>query len=210
MGRDRTGITTKEVLRIELTQLLKSGFVKKGSIQLSSFEWTNGSSIGIESKYTDEEQFIRLFYTSTDWQGEKTEYDYKIQLSFVPSNLGKGEVPYFVCPVSGERCRILYKAYGSPIWKSRGAYNRTIFYASQTSSKLSKMNDKYWKLEKEIKAIYKDTRYQTHYKGKPTRRYKRYLRLLEEQEKADYLRWTPKYMPKVMRESFADTFDKWR
>lgn len=66
------------------------------------------------------------------------------------------------------------------------------------------MNDKYWKLEKEIKAIYKDTRNQTHYKGKPTRRYKRYLRLLEEQEKADFLRWTPQYMPKVVRDSFTD------
>jgi len=70
------------------------------------------------------------------------------------------------------------------------------------------MNDKYWQMKREIEAIYKDNRYQTHYKGKPTRRYKRYLRLLKEQEHADILRWTPQYMPKVMGESCAETFDK--
>jgi len=204
MGRDRTGTTTAETCRIELSYLLKRELLQKGTVTLSSLNWTNGSSIRIECHYTNEEQYIRLLYTLTSWNGEKSELDYKIQLTFVPSNLGKGKVPYFVCPVSGNRCRILYKAYGSPIWKSRGAYNHTIFYASQTSSKLSKMNDKYWKLDKEIIAIYKDNRYQTHYKGKPTRRYKRYLRLLEEQEKVDFLRWTPQYMPKVIRESFAD------
>jgi len=204
MGRNRSGITTKEVLRIELTKLLKSGFLKKGAISSSIFEWTNGSRISIKCHYTDEKQYLRLRYVFTSWKGEETDYDYKIQLTFVPSNLGKGKVPYFVCPENGSRCRILYKAYGSPIWKSRGAYNKTIFYASQTSSKLSKMNDKYWQLEREIEAIYKDTRYQTHYKGNPTRRYKRYLRLLEEQEKADFLRWSPQYMPKVVRESFTD------
>jgi len=199
MGRKRTGITTKEVLRIELSKLLVCNFIQKGSICRSTFEWTDGSAIGIESYQTEKEQYIRLFYTFTPYNGEKKDFDYKIQLTFVPSNLGNGEVPYFVCPVSGKRCRILYKAYGSPIWKSREAYHKRIYYPSQTSSKLSKMNDRYWRLDKRIKSIYEDIRYQTHYNGKPTRRYKRYLKLLEEQEKAEFLRWTPKYMPKVLR-----------
>jgi hypothetical protein len=207
MGRDRTGTTTKEALRIELSYLLKGGYFCKGKVFYGEFKWTNGSSIGIQSNYTDEEQYIRLFYVHTDWRGEKTEYDYKIQITFVPSNLGKGKVPYFVCPVNGSRCRILYKAYGSPIWKSRGAYNHTIFYASQVSSKIYKYCDEYWRLDRQIKKIEEETRNQTHYNGKPTRRFKRLERLREKQRRADFLRFTPAHMPKILRESFRKFFN---
>lgn len=204
MGRDRTGTTTGEALRIKLSYLLKEGFISKGKVFFGEFNWTNGSSIGIECHYTDEEQFIRLFYVFTSWRGEKTDYDYKIQLTFVPSNLGKGKVPYFVCPVSGNRCRILYKAYGSPIWKSRGAYNHTIFYPSQVSSKIYKYCDEYWRLDRQIKKLEEETRNQTHYNGEPTRRYKRLERLREKQRRADFLRFTPAHMPKVLRDSFPN------
>lgn len=200
MGRNRTGTTTGESLRIEMSHLLKKGFFSKGKIMSGEFSWTNGSRIGIECRYTEKNQYIRLYYVHTNWQGEKTEHDYKIQVSFVPSNLGKGKVPYFICPVSGDRCRILYKAYGSPIWKSRGAYKYTVFYPSQVSSKLSMMNDEYWRLDKMIRKLEEQTRNQTHYNGKPTRRYNRLERLREKQRRADYLRFTPAYMPKILKD----------
>lgn len=200
MGRNRTGTTTGQALRIELSYLLKNGFFSKGKIISGEFNWTNGSSIGIECRYLEENQFIRLHYVHTDWRGEKTKYDYKIQTTFVPSNLGKGNVPYFVCPVSGNRCRILYKAYGSPVWKSRSAYTNTIFYPSQVSSKIYKYCDEYWRLDRQIKKLEEETRNQTHYNGKPTRRFKRLERLREKQWRADYLRFTPEYMPKVLRD----------
>ncbi len=208
MGRYRRGTTTKESYRIELSHLLKKDFVRKGYITRGSFEWTNGNSIAMECRYTDKEQFIRLNYVITPLHGEKSEYDYKIQLTFVPSNLGKGNVPYFVCPATGNRCRILYRAYGSPIWKSRGAYHNTIFYPSQVSSKIYKYCDEYWRLDKEIKQLEGETRNQTHYNGKPTRRYKRLERLKEKQCRADYLRFTPAHMPKILRESFEEMFNK--
>jgi hypothetical protein len=200
MGRNRTGVTTSESLRIEMSYLLKKGFFSKGKIILGEFSWTNGSKIGIETQYTENIQYIRLNYVHTNWQGEKTEHDYKIQVSLVPSNLGKGNVPYFICPVTGGRCRILYKAYGSSIWKSRRAYKYTIFYPSQISSKLSIMNDEYWRLEKLIKKLEEQSRNQTHYKGKPTRRYKRLQLLRTKQRKADYLRFSPVYMPKSLKD----------
>lgn len=204
MGRYRTGTTTAETCRIELSYLLKRELLQKGKVTLSSLNWTNGSSIRIECHYTDEEQYIRLLYTLTSWNGEETELDYKIHLSFVPSNLGKGEVPYFLCPATGNRCRILYRTYGSHIFKSRDAYSQTIFYPSQVSSKIYKYCDEYWRLDKEIKKLKEETRNQTHYNGKPTRRYKRLQRLIEKQNRADYLRFTPAHMPKVLRDSFSD------
>lgn len=208
MGRDRTGTTTSESQRIELSYLLKEGLISKGIVFYGELNWTNGSSIIIECHYTNEEQFIRLIYTRTDWQGVESEHDYNIQLTFVPSNLGRGKVPFFVCPVSGNRCRILYRAYGSPIWKCRGAYNHTIFYPSQVSSKIYKFCDEYWRLDRQIKKLEEETRNQTHYNGKPTRRFKRLQRLRDKQRRADYLRFTPAHVPKILRDFMFDQINK--
>lgn len=205
MGRYRSCITTNQTPRIKLSMLLKLGFIQKGKISEGSYSWTDGSSIALVCHYTDKEQYIRLIYILNSWSSEKSEYDYKIHLTFVPSNLGRGNIPYFVCPETGNRCRILYRVYGSPIWKSREAYNTNIYYPTQTSSKLSKYNDEYWLLDKQIKYLKKGKRNQTHYNGKPTRRYIRMKRLINKQKKADYLRWLPEYMPISVRKVFTDS-----
>lgn len=205
MGRYRTGTTTGEAVRIELSYLLKEGFIKKGAITRGVLSWTNGGRISIECKYIEDEQYIRFNYILTNRDRGEKEYDYNIQLTFVPSNLGKGNVPYFVCPATGDRCRILYRAYGSPIWKSRNAYRYTLFYPTQTSSKLSKYNDEYWSLDKQIKSLRNEIRNQTHYNGKPTRRFKRLQRLRDRQERADHLRWSPQHMPISVKKLFTDS-----
>lgn len=191
MGRYRTGTTTGEAVRIELSYLLKEGFIQKGAITRGVLSWTNGGRISIECKYIEDKQYIRFNYILTNRDRDEKEYDYKIQLTFVPSNLGKSNVPYFVCLATGDRCRILYRAYGSPIWKSRNAYRYTLFYPTQTSSKLSKYNDELLALDKQIKSLRNEIRNQTHNNGKPTRRYKRLQRLRDRQERADHLRWSP-------------------
>jgi hypothetical protein len=66
----------------------------------------------------------QAYYTLTKPSGEEFKLDYKIQLTSIPSNLGRGEVLYFVCPTSGRRARILYRAYGSHYFKSRQAYRK--------------------------------------------------------------------------------------
>ena len=200
MPNYRSRITTKEVSRLELSILFKRGFIQKRAIVKGEFSWTDGSEIGIESTYTKKEQFVRLFYTVTDQKEITYKYDYIIPLIFIPSNLGIGQVPYFICPEIGKRCRILYRAYGSLTWKCRYAYNQTIFYESQVCSKYNRYNDQYWKLEKEIKKLKEEARNQTHYNGKPTRRFKRLQRLIEKQERANYMRWKPDNLPKVVRE----------
>jgi hypothetical protein len=200
MGRNRTGITTKEVKRIELGYMLREGFIKKGETIYFTLTWTGGSNISVTSVYNDDDQYLELNYTLTDYRSDKKyEYNYQIELTFVPSNLSAGSVPYLVCPESGKRCRILYKAYGSHIWKSREAYNNTIFYESQVSSKYSKYNDEYWRLEKELERLRSQKRWQTHYDGKETKRYKRYKKLKERQEKVDMLRFHPDNVPKSIK-----------
>lgn len=198
MGKDRTGVTTKEIPKISLSVLLQSGFIQSGAIVKSKYSWTDGNKIGIECHYTNKNQFIRLFYTVSG-QHEK-QYDYQIPLDFVPSNLGKGQVPYFICPEIGKRCRILYRAFGSHKWKCRDAYSKTIFYGSQVCSQFDKFNERYWRLDKQIQSLISGKRKQSHYKGKLTRRYKHLQELIIKQERANYLRWQPENLPESLNE----------
>lgn len=199
MGRNSTGaLTTTEISRIELSYLLKKGYIQKGKHITAPLSWTNGSWISIESKYTEEEHYLRLKYILTDSRdGKATELDYKITLYAKPSNLGKGEVLYFVCPRSGNLCRILYRAYGSLKWKCRQAYSCRIYYPIQTSSKMSKYNDRYWEAERALEKMYQERATST-YRGKPTRRALRIERLEETRYHMDLLRFSALSFPKSL------------
>ncbi len=189
MGRWTTGaITTEEAVRIELSTLLKNGYIQKGKHITGQLSWTNGSIISFESIYSDEEAFIRLAYQSTDPEtDEKTDFDYKIYLVKVPSNLGQGDVLYLLCPYTQRRCRILYKCYGSKQWKSRYAYHNRIYYPCQTCSKNGYYSDRYWTIEKRLSNIPLPVK--THYRGVPTRPHKRIMQLEEQLDYYDEMRW---------------------
>ncbi len=207
MGRYSTGaITTGEVLRIELPYLLRNGFIRKGQYIIGGLNWNNGCSIGIESVYNSEEKYLKLSYTIKHESGESEAMDYKIQFTTIPSNLGKGKVLYFVCPISGRKARILYKCYGSKIWMSRGAYKHRIYYASQQCSKLDYHNTRYWALERELERC-KARSKKKHYQGKPTKLRARIDILKCEKNYHDYKRWLsiPKSLQKGMNLGFLRT-----
>ena len=211
MGRYNTGIaTTEQSLKIDLSYLLKNGFLKKNSVLNGTLRWNtqynpNLGSIQIQTYYTDKESWIRLIYVTTELStGEKTEHDYKVYLTKVKSNLGKGEVLYMICPVSGQRCRILYCAYGSHIWKSRESYNNRIYYGYQAVSKYEYSNTRYWNIDnKQEKIKSQKLREQTHYKGQPTKRYIKTLQTDEKKQLFDIERWELTSMAKSMRKAMA-------
>lgn len=188
MGRQGTGaLTTGEVLRIELSYLLRQGLIKKGYEMPGILTWTNGSKISFASTYSVDEKYLRLVYTITSNSGEAENFDYKIKLTTIPSNLGRGEILYFVCPITGRRARILYNCYGSKIWKSREAYNHRIYYASQQCSKYYYHNTRYWNIDKQLQSLNNSKK--SHYKGKETRLNKKISLLRTKQNYHDYLRW---------------------
>lgn len=204
MGRWSTGaLTTGEALRIEITDLLKRGLIKKGYEIHGCLNWASGASIKIETSYnTEAGNYIRLIYTKTESEADKTDHDYKIYLDVTPSNLGKGQILYFICPVSGERCRVLYMCYGSPIWKSRLAYQHRIYYSCQISSKMDHANSRYWSIDSRIENLKKNRRKQLTYKGRPTKYALQLERLQSEQRNFDLERWQPCNMPKGLRNLF--------
>lgn len=212
MGRNYTGAaTTNAVPRIELSYLLKQGFIAKGKSVRGTLSWTsNGEpagSIGFESCCTAVEKYFRVYYTLTDRNGVKSEHDYRIRLEAVTSNLGKGEVLYFICPSSGLRCRILYRAYGCPVWKARKAYSYRIYYPLQVSSRMSRYNDRYWELEKKREQL-STRKYTETYNGKKTRHAQRMELLWDKIDLNDHLRWGPWAMPKRLHGIFKDLHDE--
>lgn len=213
MGRNSTGAwTTDDCLRIELTYLLKSGYLVRGKTTKGSLSWKcNGNPLGsiniLSCWLTGEGQrpFIRLTYTTTDrTTGVKESRDDTVYLETRPSNLGKGEILYFICPSSGQLCRILYKAYNCPIWKSLASYQHRIYYPSQKSSKREYFNNRYWEIDSQLTALEGKRKTGT-YRGKPTRRAKRIERLSFFQKIADHARWRPEAMTLGLRRAvFGD------
>lgn len=211
MGRNSTGAwTTNECMRIELSYLLKAGYLVRDKQTSGSLNWNrNGEPLGrinIVSSWPSDpakRPYIRLTYTSTNSRTNKREeHDDTIYLEARPSNLGKGEVLYFICPSSSQRCRILCKAYSCPIWKSRASYQHRIYYPSQQSSKREAANNRYWDLDKQINRLVGKRRAGT-YRGKPTRRAKQLERLEELQREADHQRWSSEAMTLGLRRALS-------
>lgn len=115
--------------------------------------------------------------------------DYRVTLSSVPSNLGKGEIYYFICPVNGSRCRKLYWCEESGLLQSRTAFKERLYYYYQLSSEYNYSNDRYWSVEMQLKELYSKV-VKSHYRGHKTRLQLRIERLEEKLERFDKLRWT--------------------
>ena len=162
-------VTVGEVYRIELKYLLEKEYVKKNTVISGLLSWADGSSIQYHSDSTTERNYIRLLYRL---QSPDQVIDYKVYLTYVKSNLGRGMVPYFICPALGSRCRILYRAFGSPIWKARQAYSERLYYESQLWSKNQRVYGQWYLAEKRLCELSTGVRKQTTYNGKLTRRRK--------------------------------------
>ena len=177
MGRYSTGAqTVNEIQRLEISKLIAMGyfdFFKRGQFgsHTQRLSWSNGGVIGIETHHTNNGSYLILDYNVIENRtGEKTAMNYKVQIEFKPSNLEKGYVLYFICPVSFRRCRILYRAYGCHYFKAREAYKYRLYYPAQTSSKKYQMLDRFDSVRNKVEKIWQTKkRNQTTFKGKPTK-----------------------------------------
>lgn len=198
MGRHATGAAIVEhTARLCLSFLIKKNLIRKEKLVSGSLSFSNGFQMLIECFQGEHEKYVRLIYTS-EAESIRIDHDYKIKLVAKPSNLGKGEVLYFVCPISNRLCRNLYFANRFRSFVSRQSCPFKIYYRSQLSSKLGKANDQYWAakatLEKiaQRKEVFK-------YQGKKTRYALRVARLSDKQYEAGRIRMLPRSMPLLVR-----------
>lgn len=108
-----------------------------------------------------------------------SEEKYKIQVTCVPSCLGKGFIWFFICPVTAKRCRKLHLIDG--LYQHRSAI-KSYYYAINP---LPYINREYYKLCLQIQGKIdaerqmSEPQFKTHYAGKPTKRYLKCLKQIK-------------------------------
>ena len=200
MGRGYTGSSTVyECPRLVLSKLRKAGYFTKDAEVRGVWSWTSGEVVNITTVNKGAEVHMDLSYTWRDpYTGKPEEVRQRIDLVRKPSNLGRGSVLYFRCPSTGRLCRILYRAYSARTFRCRQGFSYRLYYPGQVCSKLDRWNTRYWDLERHAEGMER-MRSPGTYRGRPTKRARRWERLLSELERMEQLRWSPASFPQRLR-----------
>ena len=163
-------------MQIDLSYLQKRyGLSENRHIQ-TSLHWTRGGQpagqIGITIDTCE-------MYVELDYRYNNEPRNYRVPLIAVPSNLGIGQVLFFVCPATGRHCRKLHQVGG---WFLHRTAFKGCLYQKQTYSKAERAFDAIlayddFGLFDELRKCKKS------YRGKPTRRHTKLLRHLERSER---------------------------
>ena len=176
--------TVEDCRSVSISFLKKHGYFSEPCSMSGTILWKNSfgeetGSIGITvSTLDDIGYFVRFYYTVTDRNtGEKTNYDYKVQLTTTSCNFG-GVRYWFICPLSvngvycGRRVAKLYKAPGSELFGCRHCYN--LSYESRNECRLGRFGQLGYilKAERQYEELYKQIKRWT-WRGRPTRKARR-------------------------------------
>ena len=183
-GWNSTGKTEADGLEKISTRFLKENGYFSSSWRSGTITWTSGwsetkSSVSIQVSVMDDEGYLRIYYTQTDrGTGEKKDFDFKIPLLTTPCNYG-GKRYWFKCPwykngqYCGRRVGVLYK--NGDYFACRHCYNLT--YSSRNASARYKGFVSIPDLENQEEKVKR-----TYYAGKPTKKYRKLLKMEEQFE----------------------------
>lgn len=135
----------------------------------AKFTWEKGKN----------KSLIVLTYLYIGQDSECLSISQEIDIHYQPSNLGKGEIFFFVCPFTKKRCRTLILTGNSKHFRHRSGY-KNLYYKSQIRSKRQRVLYRYHDLKDQITEL-ESVKFKRKYKGKSTRKFRRLanLRLLE-------------------------------
>lgn len=142
--------TTSEVCKLDIADVKKT--------DLGSIAWQSGDNIIFHFR---REQVTIIHGTG---------YRQTISIEYVPSNLGKGELPFFVCPYTGKRSKIIYMIPGSGAFRSRAALKGTIYYPLQACTARYRANTRYFAIKRRLDRL-TNKRDALNYNGHPTKRW---------------------------------------
>jgi hypothetical protein len=166
-------------LHLSISFLKKYQYLIPGQSKRGTVSWTRGegenkeitAQIGI-LVHLGKEPYLELYYK----QNGKP-ISYRVRLFSVTSNIGKGVVWFFVCPLTGNHCRKLYCV--DDRFLHREAYQGCM-YEKQTYSKRwrreKRIFDSMFTREDILSEIDKPY-FRTEYSGKPTKRFQRMIKL---------------------------------
>lgn len=175
------------IIKIESSFLRKHDFFvgfKSATITWGHSGFENKSSVSIGVSTISEYMYLRIYYTQTErCSGVKKVFDYKVPLETTPCNFG-GVRYWFRCSLykggvyCGRRVGVLYKE--SDWFGCRHCYELT--YESRNLSGRYKSLGRIISLP-EIEKLRAEAK-RTHYKGKYTKKYLRYLRMEDKSERS--------------------------
>lgn len=184
MGRYATYPTEIENLKmISIADLKRMKLLTPDNFVTTTINWTNrntkenNGSISVSIHTGENNGSITFDYTYR----ETEKINYTARLITRPSNLGKGLQWFFVCPSTGKVCRKLHLIGGYFCHRSA---NPNLMYAKQIESK--KMRD--WSkrfgfmFDDEVYEKLYSKHFKTHYNGRPTKRYLKLMKLIEQKE----------------------------
>lgn len=177
MGRRSTIPTLLDYCKsVSISDLKQHGLLLPGRSVRANFIWSRGgvkiASIALEvATYPPGPSYAEFAY----FCAEKT-VKYRVSMVSTPSNLGKGEIWYFICPRTGKRCRKLHLV--DTYFLHRSAEPKAL-YELQTWSKETRL-EATLPMYRGLSAdhVYSELYgkyFKKTYRGKPT---KRYIRLL--------------------------------
>jgi hypothetical protein len=199
MGRSDTGAdTTSNAPKLRLTELLKAGLFRKIGTVTARVTWDQHNWCEIEATTMAHTRYMDLTTCHRDCYGKPYVGTQRIHLMSKPSNLGKGRVLYFRCPFTYQYCRILYRAYSSPTWRSRKGFSWRLYYPQQTMSGFTRHAQREIYMEGKLERMYAKRGTST-YKGIPTRRAQRIAKLEAEYERLTAAGWDVASFPVRIR-----------
>jgi hypothetical protein len=148
--------------------MLSSGY-SSGTRIWSSNRTDKKTIIGVAVDITDD-PYVRLIYSVTDREGNKTDYDYQVSLVTTPCNFG-GVGYWFGCPDCGRRVAVLYLALGDVYFRCRHCNN--LSYHSRNRCTL----ESFGHTSRQIDELRSEIKRWT-WRGRPTRKVRR-LQALE-------------------------------
>ncbi len=176
--------TIEQYKRISISYFKKNGILDKnvcnatGIIQYTRNNEPSGS-VGYEFNRTNKELCtIRFYYTLTNkYLEEKRDISFTVQLIKLKSNLNNSYRYYFKCPKTGLKCIYLYESNSHEYFLHRNCTNA--YYESQIRSKNCRRFDKLYsdifRFDNNEFGNRYDKYRKTHYAGKPTKWYLKYL-----------------------------------
>lgn len=147
--------------------LLKSSFPRQGQIT-----WIQNDRVNFSINY--KLGFRPNNYLILNYHFDGRDYNYSVRIAHFPSNLGKGMVNYFVCPVTGRTCRKLHLNNG--IFQHRG--NIDGFYQWQIYSHKDRALCRIYddiKICHNAEFSMQEKYFKKFYLNHPTKRYKKIL-----------------------------------
>lgn len=163
-----------DVLQLKLSTLSRDGWINEKPYNSCFYHWMIGEKergcVGVEIY-----SFLEFKYVKLDYLYKGIKRNYQIKLISIPSNLGIGKVWYFLCPLTGKRCRKLYCVNG--FFYHREAFTGCL-YESQIYSKKYRRYDKYYGSYFKLDYLYQQLHkkyFKKYYRGKPTNRYSKIM-----------------------------------